>query len=78
MWLEGIMKISIEYCQRWNYKPRASRLEEELVEKLGADVELISSDGGVYEIDVDGTCIFSKKDLGRFPNDGEIVQLING
>lgn len=72
------MKISIEYCQKWNYKPRASSLEEELVEKYSADVTLIASDGGVFEIVVDGQCIFSKKGLGRFPHDGEIVKLING
>ena len=53
-------------------------MEEELVEKFGADVELIGSSGGVYEIVVDGKLIFSKKDLGHFPNDGEIVQLIKG
>ena len=41
-----------------------------------ADVELIGSSGGVYEITVDGSLIFSKKKLGRFPEDGEIRRLI--
>ena len=70
------MKISVEYCQKWNYKPRASSLEEELKNEFGADVELVASDGGVYEITVDGKLVFSKKQLNRFPNDGEIVSLI--
>lgn len=48
-----------------------------MVEELGADVELISSSGGVYEIVVDGLCVFSKKDLGRFPLEGEVLRLIN-
>ena len=41
-----------------------------------ADVELIASSGGVYEITVDGKLVFSKKKLGRFPEDGEIQRLI--
>ena len=55
------MKISIEYCTAWNYKPRASGLGAELQEKLGAEIELIASAGGVYEVVVDGRNIFSKK-----------------
>ncbi len=39
-------------------------------------MELVASDGGVYEITVDGKLVFSKKQLNRFPNDGEIVSLI--
>ena len=73
------MKVSIEYCASWNYKPRASRLEQELKQALGSDleVELIASSGGVYEICVHGKNIFSKKQLYRFPDDGEILNLIN-
>ena len=42
----------------------------------GVEVELIKSSGGAFEITVDGTKIFSKLDLGRFPADSEIVNLI--
>ena len=34
------------------------------------------SSGGVFEITLNGSLIFSKKKLGRFPNDGEIVNFI--
>jgi len=34
------------------------------------------SGGGVYEITKDNILIFSKKKLDRFPDDGEIVTLI--
>ena len=37
---------------------------------------MIPSGGGVYEITVDDALIFSKKALGEFPGDGEIVRLI--
>jgi selenoprotein W-related protein len=46
--------------------------------ETGADSELIASGGGVFEIVVDGKKVFSKKALGRFPRDGEIVELIGG
>ncbi len=49
-----------------------------MVDKFGASVELIASGGGVYEVYVDGKCLFSKKKLGRFPEDGEIEKLIQG
>ncbi len=47
---------------------------------LGAETEvkLIASSGGVYEIVVDGSNIFSKKKVNRFPDDGEILGLIRG
>jgi len=41
-----------------------------------ADISLISSGGGVFEISLNGNLIFSKKALNRFPEDGEIKKLI--
>jgi selenoprotein W-related protein len=43
---------------------------------LGAESELVASGGGVFEITVDGKTVFSKRSLGRFPNDGEVLDLI--
>ncbi len=43
---------------------------------MNVDPELISGSGGVFEVTVDGQKIFSKKALGRFPADGEIVSLM--
>ena len=72
-----LMKISIEYCAMWNYLPMASSLEVELTKDFPeADVSLISSGGGVFEISLDDDLIFSKKSLNRFPEDGEIKKII--
>ena len=71
------MKISIEYCAMWNYLPKASSLEVELRNDFPqADISLISSGGGVFEISLNGNLIFSKKALNRFPEDGEIKKLV--
>jgi selT/selW/selH-like putative selenoprotein len=44
-----------------------------LEEKYGAEVELVPGVGGVFEITVDGSLKFSKKQTGRFPTDDEVV-----
>lgn len=41
-----------------------------------ADVRLIPSSGGVFEVMVDGTLVFSKKALRRHAQPGEVVELI--
>jgi len=38
----------------------------------GANIKLIPSGGGVFEVVKDGKLIFSKKSLGRFPEESEI------
>ena len=44
--------------------------------KFGILAEMRPSSGGVFEVTLNGSLIFSKKQLGRFPNDGEIVTFI--
>ena len=57
--------------------PKASSLEVELKNNFPqADISLISSGGGVFEISLNGNLIFSKKALNRFPEDGEIKKLV--
>ena len=40
-------------------------------------MKLIESSGGVFEVEVDGRRIFSKKALGRHAQAGEVLQLID-
>ena len=48
------------------------------MDNFGFSSELIESGGGVFEIRVNGHLIFSKKQLGRFPEEGEIENFIQG
>ena len=41
-----------------------------------ARVKLVEGSGGVFEVTVDGTLVFSKKKLGRHAEPGEVVELI--
>lgn len=51
-------------------------MSEHLKSNFGADVKLIESGGGVFEIVVDGKLAFSKKALGRFPTEDEVNSLV--
>jgi selenoprotein W-related protein len=48
------------------------------LERGAEEVELVKGVGGVFEITVDGRLAFSKKQLGRFPEDSEIDSLLAG
>jgi selenoprotein W-related protein len=41
-----------------------------------ADVHLVPSSGGVFEVTVDGNLVFSKKGLRRHAQSGEVLALI--
>lgn len=71
------MKIEIEYCGMWNYLPKAASLAEELKESFDVEATLIEGSGGVFTVVVDGKLIYSKKETGRFPEEGEIPELIS-
>ena len=70
------MKVSIEYCVQWNYKPRAASLAAQLQKTFNAETSLIKGGGGDFYVYVDRVLIFSKKKEGRFPNEGEVERLI--
>ncbi|MCP4292349.1 MAG: SelT/SelW/SelH family protein [bacterium] len=46
-------------------------------EHCGIESHLLASGGGVFEVEIDGELVFSKKALDRFPDDQEIIDLIN-
>jgi selenoprotein W-related protein len=48
------------------------------MERGAEEVELVKGTSGVFEITVDGRLAFSKKQLGRFPEDAEIDALLSG
>lgn len=52
-------------------------MADELKSQFGYESELIKSEGGVFEIELNGKLLFSKASLGRFPEDGEVKNLIS-
>jgi selenoprotein W-related protein len=41
-----------------------------------ADIRLVPSSGGVFEVTVDGNLVFSKKALRRHAEPGEIMEMV--
>ena len=69
------MKATITYCVMWNYLPDAERVSDELKSK-GIKVDLIKGSNGVFDVEIDGKLIYTKRNTGRFPSRGELLTLI--
>ena len=73
------MKIQIVYCKVWHYTDRAVGLADNLLKVFEPEIEsviLTPSDGGRYEISVNGQLIYSKLRTGRHAEPGEFVGLV--
>ena len=70
------MQIKIHYCSMWNYKPKAAGLAAELKNDIGVKAELIAGSSGVFDVIVDGKTVYSKRKSGRFPEPGEVSELL--
>ena len=71
------MKITIEYCTMWGYLDKALSLRESIQSKFGVEGKLIKGQGGVFEVTLNNSLIFSKKELGRFPNENEVEEILD-
>lgn len=75
-----MLNIEIIYCAVWHYTHRAVSLAEELLkdyEHVIESVVLIPSDGGKFEVSVNGKLIFSKTETKRHAEAGEVLNLIS-
>lgn len=72
-------RIEIAYCTQCRWLLRATWMAQELLttfENEIGEVALLPGTGGVLDIKVDGTLVFSRKAAGRFPELKELKQLI--
>ena len=56
--------------------PRATSLAASIKQRFGGDAELIRGTSGVFDVTVDGQLVFSKHQVGRFPEAGEVERAI--
>ncbi len=71
--------ITIEYCTAWGYLGRAVALTRSILNEHKnniSEVKLIPSSGGVLEVSLNGELIFSKKELDRYPEKGEVEEIL--
>lgn len=71
--------IEIEFCTQCRWMLRATWMAQELMTTFDgelASVNLVPSTGGVFDVRLNGACIFSRKQAERFPESRELKQLI--
>lgn len=72
--------VTIEYCDPCNYKKQSVQLAEEIKDRLGGQITQViikpTQSIGSFEVSIGQELIFSKKNSGRLPHPGEIIQLL--
>lgn len=72
-------ELQIEFCVPCDFRPQAFELAREAVD-LWADrlssVQLVPSSGGRFEVTLDGELLFSKAQLDRHAEPGEVGGLL--
>ena len=68
-------RIEIEYCTQCNWLLRSSWMAQELLTTFSQEIGelvLMPGKGGILEIRVNGESLFSRKEMGRFPEMKEL------
>jgi selT/selW/selH-like putative selenoprotein len=68
--------FKITYCVTCGFKSRAEELQADLEKNFAQRAELIQESGGLFEVEYGDQVIFSKKSEERFPEPGEIVNIV--
>ena len=42
-------------------------------DQTGVEPELVAGGGGIFDVEADGELVFSKHQVGRFPEDEEVL-----
>ena len=72
-------RIRIQYCTQCRWLLRSAWMAQELLttfEQELAEVSLCPGTGGIFEISVNGRLVWSRKEMGRFPDITELKQRI--
>lgn len=71
--------LEIVYCRLCNWGLRASWMAQELLSTFAEEVGSVTltpdATGGVFEVRIDDTVVWSRKEAGRFPEISELKRL---
>jgi selenoprotein W-related protein len=69
--------IDVAFCVGCNYQPRAVALADTLRRAYpDSVVTLTPTGGGAFEVSADGRLVFSKNELGRHAQPGEVISAL--
>ncbi len=74
-----INKIEIKYCAQCRWLMRSTWMAQELLSTFDQEIDelsLLPGTGGVFEIIANGSLIWSRKNIGRFPEITELKQCV--
>jgi selenoprotein W-related protein len=72
-------RIEIEYCTQCRWLLRAAWMAQELLTTFSTvigELTLVPGTGGVFEIRVQEEVVWSRAEMGRFPEIKELKQLV--
>jgi len=78
---QALLDVKISYCAPCGYTERVMALSSEIlgereIEFYIGNWTLVPDKGGVFEVEVNGELVFSKKTLGRHAEPGEVREAI--
>ncbi len=78
---QSLLNVKVSYCAPCGYQPRVLDLTQEIIgerelEYYIASWTLIPASHGVFEVEINGELVFSKKALGRHAEPGEIRAIL--
>jgi selenoprotein W-related protein len=71
--------ITLTYCTQCNWLLRSGWMAQELLSTFGQDlasVTLVPSTGGVFRVEIDGTCVWDRVEQGGFPDAKTLKRLV--
>ena len=71
------MRVSIQFCSTCDYEPRAVSLAAAVRKHLpDAEVELVPSGPGEFDVKCDDKLVFQREKVGRLPEDAEVLEVL--
>ena len=71
------LTVEIIHCGSCGFRSQATAIEAELYNEFGIESLLVKGETGSFDVFFNDELIFSKRATGRFPDPGEIVQLLD-
>ena len=72
--------IYIEYCEKWNYKPEFDRVSK-IILSIDKSINIAGNKSnprtGAFEVVMNNQLVFSKLEIGKFPDESEIYTWFN-
>ena len=72
-------RVTINYCNQCRWLLRAAWMAQELLTTFEDELDEVAlrpGTGGVYDIHLNGTLVWSRKETGRFPDIKELKQAV--